>query len=377
MNNRQRLRALFNYEDYDRLPVAHFGFWPELLEKWVAEGHVREDEIAGVIDRDGSHDEFLLGNKLGFDFNYYTTYQDRAGFISLWPAFTPETLREHDDGSYEYLNEEGVIVLQKRGVRCIPAEIGHTLVDRASWEEHYLPRLQYREDRFDDELMKKLADESATRTEPLGIYCKSLFGQIRNWFGLLGVSYLYVEDEDLYDEVINTVGELTYESTKRILDSGIEFDFGHFWEDIACKNGPLVTPSVFEEKVGPHYRRITGLLAQHGIDIVSLDCDGVIDHLIPIWLNNGVNTMFPVEVGTWRADIAPWREKYGRALRGVGGMSKYVLSYDRAAIDAEIERLRPLVDLGGFLPCPDHRLPPETEWDLVRYYCDRMRSVFG
>jgi len=58
-------------------------------------------------------------------------------------------------------------------------------------------------------------------------------------------------------------------------------------------------------------------------------------------------------------------------------MNKHALSADQAAVDAEIERLRPLVDLGGFLPCPDHRLPPDTKWELVQYYCDRMRRVFN
>ena len=53
------------------------------------------------------------------------------------------------------------------------------------------------------------------------------------------------------------------------------------------------------------------------------------------------------------------------------------LAVDLAAVDAEIERQRPLVDLGGYIPCPDHRLAPDAEWDLVRYYCDRMRVVFG
>ena len=37
---------------------------------------------------------------------------------------------------------------------------------------------------------------------------------------------------------------------------------------------------------------------------------------------NGVNTMFPIEVGTWHSSIGPWRARYGRELRGVGGMNK-------------------------------------------------------
>ena len=161
------------------------------------------------------------------------------------------------------------------------------------------------------------------------------------------------------------------------LDSGAKFDFAHFWEDICFKNGPLISPLVFDEKVGPHYRRITELAQSYGISIVSLDCDGLIDALIPTWFNNGVNTMFPIEVGTWNASIAPWRARFGKELRGVGGMNKNVLSHDFDAVDAEIERLRQLVDLGGFIPCPDHRLAPDAKWDNVRYYCDRMREVFG
>ena len=375
MNNRQRLKAVLNYENYDRLPVVNFGFWKELLEKWVTEGHLKQRQIENI--KDGNPEEQVINSMLGFDFNYFSTYQDLSGFSSLLPPFEPKRIRNRPDGTYEYLNEDGAVVLQKEGVRSIPAEIGHTLIDRESWEEHYLPRLQCDGGRFNDDEMKKLAEESPSRTEPLGIYCKSLFGHFRNWMGIVGVSYLYIDDIELYDEILGALGELAFSITKHILESGIEFDFGHFWEDICYKNGPLISPAVFAEKTGHNYRRITNLLEKYGINIVSLDCDGMIDSLIPIWFENGVNTMFPIEVGTWGASIQPWRERYGHELRGVGGVIKHVFSADKAAVDTEIERQKPLVDLGGYLPCPDHRLPPDSKWDLVRYYCDRMRGVFG
>ena len=57
-------------------------------------------------------------------------------------------------------------------------------------------------------------------------------------------------------------------------------------------------------------------------------------------------------------------------------MNKTVFAFDRAAIDAEIGRLKPLVELGGYIPCPDHRIAPDAKWDNVRYYCDRMREAF-
>ncbi len=375
MNNRERLKAILNYEAYDRMPVAHFGYWEETLDKWCTEGHVTREEIDGLGD--GNTKDAALAKKLGFDFNYFTTFMDKSGFSSLFPAFEPKILEEFPDGSYKVLNEDGAIVMQKKGTRSIPSEVGHILVDRKSWEEFYLPKLQYTGDRFDSAAMSDAAVQSETRQEPLGIFCKSLFGQIRNWMGIEGISYLYADDEDLYYEIIDTVGDLCYKTTKSVLEAGVKFDFAHFWEDICFKNGPLVSPAVFEERVGPHYSKITELVNSYGINIVSLDCDGVIDSLIPAWINNGVNTMFPIEVGTWNASIKPWREKYGKKIRGVGGMDKKVFAYDYAAIDAEIDRLKGLIELGGFIPCPDHRIPPDAKWENVQYYCDRMHSIFG
>lgn len=166
-----------------------------------------------------------------------------------------------------------------------------------------------------------------------------------------------------------------YACAKEVLETGVKFDYAHFWEDICFKNGPLISPDVFREFVGPWYKKITDLTSSYGIEIVSVDCDGMIDSLIPIWLENGVNTMFPIEVGTWNASIAPWREKYGKQLRGVGGMNKTIFARDREAVDQEIERLKPLMDLGGYIPCPDHRIAPDAKFELVQYYCEKMQKA--
>ena len=56
--------------------------------------------------------------------------------------------------------------------------------------------------------------------------------------------------------------------------------------------------------------------------------------------------------------------------RGVGGMRK-------AVVKAEIEHLKPFVELGGYIPFPDHHISPDAKWDNVRYYCDRMHEIFS
>ncbi len=372
MNHRERAVAVLRYQDYDRLPIVHFGFWTETLEKWEAEGRIPE----GTAHKwgDGNETDRLLTKMLGFDFNWSTT---AGGDSALHPYFERKVVKTLPDGSRHVLNGEGMIVLEKDGAGSIPMEIGHTLEDREVWENLYKPKLQYNPDRVDREKMLQLKEASATRDYPLGLYCGSLYGQFRNWIGVAGISYLQADDEDLYYEIIDTVGALSYRVLEEVLSYGIDFDYAHYWEDICFKNGPLVQPKVFEEHVGPWYKKMTDLLRQHGIDIVSLDCDGMIDALIPTWFNNGVNTMFPIEVGTWDANIAPWREKFGKELRGVGGMDKKVFAGTREDVEKEIERLKQLVSLGGFIPCPDHRIPPDAEWETVCYYTKRMREVYG
>lgn len=386
MTNRERILNCLSYQSYDRLPVLHFGFWSETLRKWAAEGHLTAEEAKGWGD--GNPVDSIISRKLGFDANYYRTFSPNFG---LRPGFESRVVEELADGTRKVLNQDGVVVLASPEAGSIPSEVEHLLVDRASWEEHYRHRVQFSEARIlksrvnvDDHFvpfaeggLDFLKKDPATREEMTGLHCGSLFGTLRNWIGVVGSAYIYCDDEELFTEMIDTVADLAYRIVETVLGMGARFDFGHFWEDICFKNGPLIAPDVFDAKVGPHYRRITSLLNKHGIDIVSLDCDGCIDALIPTWLNNGVNTMFPIEVGTWNASIAPWRRQYGRELRGVGGMNKVVFAHDRAAIDAEIERLKPLVELGGFIPCPDHRIAPDAKWDNVRYYCERMREVFS
>jgi Uroporphyrinogen decarboxylase (URO-D) len=370
MNSRERALAVLRYQSYDRLPLVHFGYWRETLEKWRDEGHLTEDEAKNC--HDGNATDLAIGAKLGFDFNWQNMFytNDR-----LRPPFESKVIEVFPDGRRHVLDGNGVIFVQQPGAGSIPAEIDHLLKDRASWETHFKERYQWSPERVDMNDLEQL--KVTPREVPVGLHCGSLFGKIRDIMGVEGVSYLYVDDEPLFREIVDVVGDLCYRNTELALSLGNVFDFAHFWEDICFKNGPLVSPAVFREYVGPHYQRIANLLRSRGIDIISLDCDGWIDALIPIWIENGVNTMFPIEVGTWEASLQPWRQQYGKTLLGVGGMNKTIFAHDRAAVDAEVERLKPLVGLGGYIPCPDHRIPPDAKWDLVQYYCDRMRKAFS
>jgi uroporphyrinogen decarboxylase len=384
LNNRQRILAVLNDENYDRLPIVHFGFLDETLERWEREGHIKRSELPNIGD--GSPDEDKLSKMLGFDCNYHCVFSPA---VRLQPPFEPKVLEELPGGFRKVLNADGGILLDSDDNSSIPGEIEHMLKGRKEWDEIFKQRLQFFPERvmhtlvncggvykrFDQGGREYLCDPN--RQTHILLHCGSLYGVLRDYMGMEHLCYLMADDETLYEEMIDVNAELCYRAVEAALNTGVPFDIGHFWEDICYKSGPLVTPKVFYTKVGPHYKRITDLLHAHGINLISLDCDGLIDKLVPTWMDNGVNVMFPIEVGTWNASLKPWREKYGKQVRGVGGMAKRIFGFDYAAVDAEVQRLKELVDMGGYLPCPDHRIAPDAKWENVQYYCEQMRKTFG
>jgi len=368
MNIREMTMKVLNYELIGKVPLVHFGFWDETLDKWLSEGQITSEE---------RNDPGQVGRKLGFDYDWFeSALQSYDTCNALRPPFISRILEETPEGYYKYSDSKGAIVLIKPGVETIPHEVDHILKDRESWEKEFRPRLQFTEERYPKNIVDYCRNNVRTDS-PLGYYVGSMIGEIRDYLGVVGLSYLYADDYDLLCEICDIIADIRYRQIKYVFDNGVKLDFVHFWEDVCFKNGPLVTPKFFHDIIGPHYKRITDLAAENGVNVVSVDCDGMIDSLIPTWLENGVNTMFPMEVGTWEASIEPWRKKYGRQIRGVGGMNKNVFGRERSDIDKEIERLKPLVELGGYIPCPDHRIPPEAKFENVQYYCEQMRKIFN
>jgi len=365
--------AVLNYQHYDHMPLVHFGYWTELLLKWAAEGHITEHQARTCWD--GSDSDRELDKLLGWDYCWTCAAGTNNGLL---PQFEYKVIEELPEGMKIVQNGNGLLEKVRDGAVSIPATVGTLLTGREAWENLYLPRLQPDESRWGgaEQVKRRQAELDAVTGYPVGMFAGSLYGAIRDMLGVENLSYLYADDEELYYEIIGTVGNLCYQNVKSALEAGARVDFLHFWEDICFKNGPLVSPAIFREHVAPYYKKINDCARGHGCMFTALDCDGCIDKLVPIWLENGVNIMFPIEVGTWGASIEPWREQYGRELRGVGGMDKRVFAQDYAAIDREIERLRPIVDLGGYIPCPDHRIPPDAVWENVQYYCDKMRREF-
>lgn len=370
MNHRQRFLNTMHYQPVDRSPLYDFNFWDETIPLWHQQG------LPDSANQQNAYEYFGLDASLGGgeppDWGTDVQY-------GHYPKFSIEVLEDKGE-THIIRDHDGVIVeTAKQGCLSIPTHVGHTLVDRDAWREHYKPRLDpdtpgRLPDNF-EQCIKLWADPK--RDHPVFHGVGSLYGWLRNWMGLENLAMVPYDDPAWFEEMVTTLADLQIGLLKKLFVAGAKFDACHFWEDMCFNSGPMLTPEHFKQFLVPQYKRITDLIRSNGCDVVWLDCDGLIDHLLPLWLDAGVNCMFPLEVGTWGADPIKYRKTYGKDLLMMGGFNKRILAQSKTAITEEIERLTPLVESGGFIGFCDHRVPPDVPLDFYIHYCNEVRRVWG
>jgi uroporphyrinogen decarboxylase len=358
MNNRDLWLRLMNYETVDRVPVMHWSTWRETHEEWIGQGLPPE-----VERRDG--EARFLG---------VTPFVHRVGLnVKLYPQFE-EVVIAQTARTRTIRQGDGVIAVHNKFTSSPPHFLDYTLKpDGTGWDE-YKKRLQPDAARIPKDLAEQIRVAGSTDDQPIAINTGSLVGWIRDWLGVEGLAYLCADRLDLFQEMVETITTLVLWELDILLPR-VKVDCGWCWEDICFRTGPLINPDIFRRICVPNYQRISQKLHDHGVNLHVVDCDGMIEHLAGLWLEGGVNVMFPVEIGAWNYDPQTLRKKFGRNLRLFGGIDKLELTRGRGAIDAEIARRVPLMKEGGYVPLPDHFIIPGTPLEDYRYYLAKLGEV--
>lgn len=358
LDSRERWRRFWKGAPVDHLPDYEFGWWEENFDVWQDQGlPCWVDSIAkGEL-------YFGLEQRLCFPAN-----------VGMRPGFQPQVIEER---------EKTRVVLDGSGVLCEIPKDGHSTIphylkfpvetqeDWNSFKTRLDPQDPFRMPDRMDECVRRFR----RRDYALGVNVGSLFGWIRNWMGFENACMAVKDDPGLIEDMLEHITVLVCSVMERVLPL-LEFDFAHFWEDMCFNDGPMISPSDFRSMMVPRYRRITSLLRKYGVDVVLVDCDGDINMLAPMWLEVGVNVMFPLEVHAGSDPVA-LRKRFGKDILLCGGVDKMQLLKGKRAIAAELDRLQPLVEQGGFLPHVDHRCPPDVRLVDYVYYLEEKRKRFG
>jgi len=366
---RERFLRTMHYQTVDRIPHIEFGYWVSLKDRWMAEGHLPQ---ALQVQPDGVIGDGWVEVFFGCERRVGTGTRIEAG-----PPRKRELVSERD-GKVIYRDGLGTLCEEvQEGIRTIPHYLEFPIKDRLSWE------------RFRDEFLvldadwryqsEKALEERArvlrNSQYPVGINFGSFIGWVRNWVGFENLAYMSYDDPELVEEMVAHLTQLKLTYLPPILDK-IEFDFASGWEDICFNSGPLLSPRVFQDIIMPYMRPVMTMLRQHGIDIIFTDTDGNIRDLIPLWLDIGLNCVFPFEVKPGN-DVVAYRKTYGKDLLIMGGFDKLALFESKDAVLAEFRKLEPVLEEGGFIPHIDHRCPDGVSFEMYRYYIREKCHFLG
>ena len=356
MTERERFRETSHFGSPDRVPFWEvIGYWDKTLERWRTEGmpaDVSEGTFFG-LDRGG-------WEKIDVD-------------LGIDPVF-PVELIEEVDGSRVEQGSDGVWRRTLVGDRESTQFVRYPVETRADWE-------RYRA-RLDPSSPKRHAGRGASRDReiaerswPIAVSAGSVFGWLRNWMGLEGIALALHDDQAWVQRMMEEVTDFIIATLTPALERLPGIDYAVIWEDMCYNHGSLISPEHVRMLMVPQYRRITGMLRAHGIDVVLVDCDGNHDELIPLWLEAGINGVFPLEIAAGEDPVA-LRKRYGADLLLVGGIDKRALAKDLREVEREVMAKAPfLLEHGGWIPSVDHAVPPGVPLGNYQHYLALIRRL--
>ncbi|MBC7236270.1 MAG: hypothetical protein H5T69_10545 [Chloroflexi bacterium] len=355
MDSRQRFMYTMNYGPKDRVPWGEMGFWPETLDVWRKQGMPRDVHLNTYFGFDRLRDQVNVS-------------------FGLLPDFESAVLEETE--TYRIVRRNtGVVAKEFKGEHSfrMPQWLSFPLKTRDDWENEFKPRLNPESPARYPEYWDEQVRIYAQRDYPLTLRAGSVFGWIRNWMGLEGICQALYDDPAWVQEMMNAVVDFCIATARRVLED-VELDYILLWEDMAYKAGPLISPAMFRRFMLEPYKRLTGFIREHGVDLIFVDSDGNADPLIPLWLEGGVNGFYPIERAAGM-DAVELRRRYGQELRLMGGIDKRAMIAGPEAIDAELAHVAPLCAEGGYLPWCDHHVPPDVPLKHYQYYVARMKEM--
>jgi uroporphyrinogen decarboxylase len=359
MTSRERFICAMRFESPDVPFVKAVGGWSETGERWRREGW----------DGRPLHEIFGSDILMGVGVYYGPT-----------PRFEYK-LVEEDKTKRVYVNHEGIIMREFKeygGNSSMPQFIKFPVETEADFDQISCERLGLNFEQRAPGNWNALAASWKQRTNPLMCFADrwgGFFGPLRNLMGVENLCLAFYDQPKLVEKMMSQRADVIIAITERILND-TDIDIFAFWEDMAYNAGPLIGPDLYRRFALPHYKRVCDWLRGRSVEFIGLDSDGDVSQLIPVWLDAGINVLWPFEVAAGM-DVCAVRKEYGHDLALFGGIDKRAVATGGETMRKEVNRVMPLVEDGGYLPEIDHSAPPDISWPNMCEYMEYLMYRLG
>lgn len=386
MTPRERIKAVINFRKPDVLPWIE-NFYDETVVKWFREG-LPADEITVIEWVISARDGLLLLNwpaVLGFDPYSYFGCQNLFGCyvpvdVGPIPRFKRRILRQNER-YVDIMTETGAIARRLKSAKytwySMPMFISFPVKDRKTWEE-YKQRLnpedprRYPKDWHKDDYIEVFEKYQAGNTI---LTFTGFYGFGAQLMGIENFNILYYKDRELMEDMIKHWEYFTIETVRNAVETLKDrIDMVYWWEDMADKHGPCISPKIFREVFLPRYKNVTGFLKKNKIDRILVDSDGNINPILDLFAEAGITGLWPLEVssGMNALDV---RKKYGDKFFLIGNLDKREIAKGGEAMKREIDsKVHVLKELGGYIPGLDHLVPVELTFERFLEYRNYLQK---
>ena len=218
----------------------------------------------------------------------------------------------------------------------------------------------------------ELVSQYKNRDYPLQLTHRGVYGFAREKMGDENLALAFYDDPELVHDIMDYYTDMAIAIWEKQVEK-VEFDLIECWEDMASKNGSLISSRTFREFMTPCYRKVAAFAKDHGIEIVLVDSDGLIEELTGWMVEGGVTALYPYEILAGN-DVAKVLDLYPN-VGVIGGLRKESMYEGREAIDGEMEKARKLIEKGRFIPGPDHFVLADASFANYRYFMESLREV--
>jgi uroporphyrinogen decarboxylase len=351
----ERMTRTLARQPVDHVPVA-VSPWGATVQRWQNEGHLQPGE--NVSEHFGQ--DLCSGGWLN-------------GTADL--DFQNVTLEETDE-TVLILDGNGAKLRRHKLHDSTPEHVDFEVQDRSGWEKRikpFLVELDRRRIPFEGyRACKQFAEEHQR------YFCWGGVAPFEQMHPVCGHEYMLMGmalDPDWVHDMVMTFAEMTVRHLEVLFEEEGAPHCFFFYEDMGFKERPFMSPAMYRQLLQPGHERLFQYAHSLGCKVIVHSC-GYVEPLVPGLIEAGMDCLQAMEVKAGM-DLVKLHRNFGDKIAFYGGLDvRALISNDRGRIDAQLARMKQVLDGGGgYILHSDHSEPPEVDYETMRYFVDKGREI--